>query len=206
MSNLASHAGFCLETNLIGGNMLNKISSKFHSWAKGWLVFVLVLLDVFFMGFIMPLIGGMMKGGTGLEQPIDLQFFSTPAKLFAMVASYGEYGRPFYRNVELTVDILYPIIYTLAYGLLISWLFQRGFKPDSKMQKLNVMPVGAWLFDLLENLGIVTLLSTFPAQLMAVAWLTTIFTMVKWLFAGASMLLIVIGLVMAAKNGFKKQA
>jgi uncharacterized membrane protein YozB (DUF420 family) len=58
---------------------------------------------------------------------------------------------------------------------------------------------------LLENLGIVTLLSTFPAQLTAVAWLTTIFTMVKWIFAGASVLLIVIGLVMAAKNGFRKR-
>jgi hypothetical protein len=194
-----------LEIKFIGGNMLNRISSKFHAWAKGWLVFVLMLLDVFFMGFIMPLIGGMMKGGTGLEQPMDLQFFSTPAKLFAMVASYGEFGRPFYRNVELTVDILYPIIYMLAYGLLLSWLFQRAFKPDSKMQKWNVMPIGMWLFDLLENLGIVTLLSTFPAQLTAAAWLTTIFTMVKWMFAAASMLLIVIGLVMAAKNRFRIQ-
>jgi hypothetical protein len=185
--------------------MLQKISNKFHLWAKGWLVFVLMMLDGFFMGFIMPLIGGMMKGGTGLQEPMDLQFFSTPAKLFAMAESYGEYGRAFYRNVEMTVDILYPIIYTLAFGLFISWLFRRGFKPDNKMQKLNVMPVGAWLFDLLENLGIVTLLSTFPAQLTAVAWLTTIFTMVKWVFAGASMLLMVVGLVMAAKNGFRKR-
>jgi hypothetical protein len=205
MSNLVTRAGFCLKTNFIGGNMLNRISSKFHAWAKGWLVLVLMVLDVFFMGLVMPLIGGLMKSGTGLEQPLDLMFFSTPAKIFAMIERYGEFGRPFYRNVELTVDIIYPIIYMLAYGLLLSWLFQRAFKPDSKMQKLNVMPVGMWLFDLLENLGIVTLLSTFPAQLTAVAWLTTIFTMVKWMFAGASMLLIIIGLVMAAKNGFRKR-
>jgi hypothetical protein len=184
--------------------MLNRISKKFHAWAKGWLVFVLMLLDIFFMGFIMPLVGGLMKSGTGLEQPLDLMFFSSPEKTFAMIERYGEFGRPFYRNVELTVDIIYPIIYTLAFGLLVSWLFQRGFKSDSRMQKWNLMPVGMWFFDLLENLGIVTLLSTFPAQWTAVAWLTTIFTMVKWMFAGASMLLIVIGLVMAAKNGFKK--
>ncbi len=185
--------------------MLNKISSKFHAWAKGWLVFVLMLLDGFFMGFIMPLIGGLLKDGTGTQQPMDLQFFSAPAKLFAMVESYGEYGRAFYRNVELTVDILYPVIYTLAFGLLLSWLFQRGFKSDSKMQKWNVIPVGAWLFDLLENLGIVAMLSTYPAQMTAIAWLTTIFTMIKWTFVGATILLAVIGLVMAAKNGFRKQ-
>ena len=185
--------------------MLNKISSKFHTWAKGWLVFVLMLLDGFFMGFIMPLIGGLMKDGTGLQEPIDLQFFSTPAKLFSLIESYGEYGRPFYRNVELTVDIIYPIIYTLAFGLLLSWLFQRGFQPDSKMQKWNVMPVGIWLFDLLENLGIVTMLSMWPSQPAALAWLTTIFTMIKWMFAGASMLLIVVGIVAAVRNGFRKR-
>jgi hypothetical protein len=185
--------------------MLNNISNKFHAWAKGGLVFVLMLLDMFFNVFVMPLISGLMKSGTGLEQPLDLIFFSAPDKTFAMIKRYGELGRFFYRNVELTVDIIYPIIYTLAFGLLISWLFQRGFKPDSKMQRLNVMPVGMWFFDLLENLGIVTLLSTYPARLTAVAWLTTFVSMIKWIFAGGSMLLIVIGLVMAAKNGFRKQ-
>jgi len=186
--------------------MLKNISGRFHAWAKGWFVFLMLLLDAFFMGFIMPLISGLLKDGTGTKQPMDLLFFSTPGKLFSIARSYGEFGRAFYRSVELTVDIIYPIVYTLAFGLLISWLFQRGFKADSKMQHLNIVPMGAWLFDLLENLGIVTLLSTFPAQNTAIAWLTTIFTMVKWIFAGVSMLLIVIGMVMAAKNGFNKQA
>jgi hypothetical protein len=103
------------------------------------------------------------------------------------------------------VDIIYPIVYTLFFGLLISWLFQRGFKSDSNMQKWNATPVGAWLFDLLENLGIVSMLSMWPSQPVLIAWLTTIFTMAKWLFAGASVLLVLVGLVKAAAHGFKKQ-
>ncbi len=186
--------------------MLNKISSKFHAWAKGWPVLIMMALDAFFMVIVMPMIEALMKGGAGGPGPLDLQFFSPPAKMFAMIEAYGEYGRPFYRNIELTVDIIYPIIYTIAFGLLISWFFQRGFASNSSMQKWNVMPVGAWLFDLLENLGIVTMLSTWPSQLTMIAWLTTIFTTVKWLLAAASMLLMLIGLVMAAKNGFRKQA
>ena len=187
--------------------MFDKISTKFHAWAaKGWLVLVLVALDIFFMAIVMPTIGALMKSGTGLEQPLDLMFFATPDRMFAMIERYGEFGREFYRNVELTVDLfLYPPIYTLAFGLLISWLFQRGFKSGSKMQKLNAMPVGAWFFDLLENAGIVTMLSMWPAQFIALAWLTMIFTTVKWVFVGATMLLALSGLVMAAKNGFKKQ-
>ena len=186
--------------------MLKKISSKFYSWAKGWLVLVMMALDMFFMGFIMPLIGGLMKDGTGLQQPLDLQFLWTPDKIFAMIETYGEFGRVFYRNVELTVDLfIYPPIYMLAFGLLISWLFQRGFKPDSKMMKWNVMPVGAWFFDLLENLGILTMLTAWTSQPVAIAWLTMVFTAVKWLFVGVTMLLALVGLVMAAKNGFRKK-
>ena len=185
--------------------MLTTISQKFHAWTRGWLVLILMALDVFLMAFVMPIAGALMKSGTGLEQPLDLMFFSTPEKTFAMIERYGAYTRVFYRNVELTLDILYPIVYTFAFGLLISWLFQRGFKPDHKIQKWNVAPVFAWLFDLLENVGIVTMLSVWPSQPTAVAWLTMIFTTVKWFFAFLSFGLILLGLIRAAMNGFKKQ-
>lgn len=186
--------------------MLQNLSDKYYQWAKGWLVLVLLVLDMFFAGFLMPLIGGMMQGGQGGIQPLDLMLFATPEQTFGMIENYGEFGRPFYRNVELTVDIIYPIIYLFAFGLLISWLFQRGFSPESKMMKLNVMPLGAWFFDLLENLNIVTMLSMYPAKPVALAWLLMLLTFIKWAFAVASILLILIGLVMAIKNGFKKQA
>lgn len=185
---------------------LQNISTKFHKWAKGWLVLILLALDVFFAGFLMPLIGGLMQGGQGGIQPLDVMVFSTPDRTFDMIERYGDWGRVFYRNVELTVDILYPIIYLFAFGLLISWLFQRGFSSDSKMMKLNVMPLGTWFFDLLENLNIAAMLSMHPAKPVAVAWLYMVFNVVKWLFAAASILLILAGLAMAIKNRFKKQA
>lgn len=185
--------------------MLQNISNRFYGWAKGWLVLVLLVLDVFFAGFLMPLIGGMMQGGQGGIQPLDLMMFQTPDKLFAMVANYGDSTRVFYRNVELTVDILYPIVYLFFFGLAISWLFERGFAPNSSMRKLNIVPLGAFVFDLLENATIVTLLSIFPSQPMALGWLLFLLTTIKWLFAFASIALILAGLVMALKNGFKKQ-
>ncbi|NWF63854.1 MAG: hypothetical protein HXY38_06055 [Chloroflexi bacterium] len=123
-----------------------------------------------------------------------------------MIERYGEYTRIFYRNVEWTADILYPIIYLFFFGLAISWLFERGFSANSPMRKLNVMPVGAFVSDLLENLTIVTLLSIFPSQPIALGWLLFIFTTLKWIFAFASIALMLVGLAMALKNGFKKQA
>lgn len=185
---------------------MEKLSNLLHRYAKGWLVFVLFLLDAAFMGFVMPIIGALMKGDSGGPGPLDLQFFYTPAKAYEMLASYGGYGRSFYRNVELSADIIYPIVYTLFFSLLITWLFQRGFPAGSRMQRLNVVPFGGWLFDLLENLGIVGMLSAYPSTPAALAWITAVFSLVKWLFAGASMILVLTGLVMAVKNGFKRQA
>lgn len=185
--------------------MLQNLSNKFYGWAKGWLVLVLLVLDGFFGGFLLPLIQGLMQGGSGGIMPLDLMMFATPDKLFDMIEQYGDSTRIFYRNVELTVDIIYPIVYLFFFGLAISWLFQRGFAPNSSMRKLNIMPLGAWFFDLLENIVIVILVSIFPSQPIALGWILFLLTSVKWLFAFASIGLILVGLVMAIKNGFKKQ-
>ncbi|MBL8079447.1 MAG: hypothetical protein JNM55_15890 [Anaerolineales bacterium] len=182
--------------------MLNNISDRFYKWTTGWLVLVLLVLDVFFNGFLLPLIQGMMQDGKGGVQPLDLMMFSAPSKIFEMI---GRYDRIFYRNVELSVDIIYPIVYLFFFGLLISWLFERGFSPANPIRKFNVLPAGAWLFDLLENITIVSLLAVYPSQPVVLAWVLILFSHIKWLFAGGSILLILIGLIMAIKNGFKKQ-
>ncbi len=187
--------------------MLNTISQKFHAWAKGWLVLVLLVADGLMMGYIMPLAGGILAFvANNHVTPLDLMFFYSPAQAFEMLEKYTAAGRSLYMKIELTADIIYPIIYTLFYGLLLSWLFQRGFKPDSPMQKYNVIPVGAWFFDLLENVGIVSLLVLYPAQPAALAWITMLFGLIKWTFAIGSILLALFGLVKAALNGFRKQA
>lgn len=186
--------------------MLNTLSQKFHAWTTGWRVIILLIAEALMMGYIMPLAAGIMAFAANASvMPLDLMFFYTPAEAFAMIEKYGPDGRDIYFKIELTADILYPIVYTLFYAFLLSWLFQRGFKPESRMQKYNVMPVGAFLFDLLENAGIVTMLSMYPAQPAAMAWLTMLFGSLKWLFAFASIGLVLYGLVMALRNGFKKQ-
>jgi len=185
--------------------MLKKISETLRKYANGWLVLLFFAGEVFFNAVILPARQAQMEASSGGTGPIDLQLFYTPEKVYSMVESYGEAGRASYRTFELTGDIIYPIVYTLFFSLFITWLFQRGFPPNGKMQALNVVPLGGWLFDLLENLGIVTMLSVFPSTPDGLAWITAIATLIKWLFAAATVVLILIGLVKAAMNGFRKQ-
>ena len=187
--------------------MLNVISQKFHAWTTGWRVLFLFLLDVLMMGYIMPVASAILAlAANNSVLPLDLLFFYTPAEAFAMLEKYGAAGRALYMKIELTVDLLYPIIYTLFFGLLISWLFQRAFSPDNKMQKWNAAPVGAWFFDLLENIAIVSLLAIYPSQPAALAWLTMLLGLIKWAFAFLSIGLVLVGLIGAVRNRFQKQA
>jgi hypothetical protein len=186
--------------------MLNKLSETLKKYAKGWLVLLLMAGEILFNAVILPQRQAKMEaasGGTGL---IDLLLFYTPEKVYSLIASYGDQARLAYRNFELTGDIVYPIVYTLFFSLAITWLFQRGFASNSSVHKYNVVPFGAWFFDLLENLSIVAMLSVFPSTPALLAWIAAIFTLLKWLFVVPTVLLLLIGLVMAGKNGFKKQA
>jgi hypothetical protein len=198
--------GFYKKTSTETFTMLNQISKKFHTWGTGWRVLILFVADTLMMGYVMPLAAGILAfAANNHVLPLDLMFFYTPAQAFEMIDKYGEAGRSLYLKIELTADILYPIIYTLFYGLLLSWLFQRAFKTDSPMQKLNLVPVGAWFFDLLENVGIVSMLAMSPSKSTFLAWLTIFFGSLKWAFFLATIGLALVGLVRAAINGFRKQ-
>jgi hypothetical protein len=181
--------------------MLSKFSKLFHYWARGWIILVLFAAFVVYVAITLPVLQAAPGGNI---QALDAQFFYTPEKAFSTVASYGD-AASLWSRLYLTWDIVNPILYTLTFSLFISWLFQRGFKPESKLQKLNVLPAGSGLFDLLENISIVTLLTVYPTQPVVVAWLGTVCTMLKVSFLGLSALLILTGLVKAAMNRFKKQ-
>lgn len=120
------------------------------------------------------------------------------------MASYGDAG-PFWTRIYLTWDIVNPIMYTLIMSLFISWLLKRNFKPGSKLMKMNVLPVGVGLFDLFENVGIVTLLTVYPAKPSVVAWLSAVCTLSKVILLCISIMLMLFWMFNATKNRFKIQ-
>ena len=71
--------------------MLNTISQKFHAWTSGWRVIILLVADGLMMGYVMPVASAIMAlAANASVMPLDLMFFYTPAKAFAMIEKYGE--------------------------------------------------------------------------------------------------------------------
>lgn len=179
---------------------MKKLSTWLYRNTKGWRILALLVLQVLIQATLLPRQAAKLAP-TG---PIDLLFFYTPDQAYRMVSAYGDALRAQYRTFELTVDIFYPIVYTLLLGFAISWLFNRTVDSDKTMRRMNVLPFGGWLFDLLENLAIVTMLTIYPSQPTWLAWAATLFTMVKWLFAVASLALLLYGIARLVRKALTR--
>ena len=184
--------------------MIQRLSNWLVRNAKGWLILLMMGLFFLFNLVIMPNGQKWLGGTTDEVGAIDLTFGASPRTLFEKVAAYGEQGRLAYRIFALTGDVGYPIVYSIFLGLAISYFFQRTFPAGSWLQRLNLVPFAALVFDILENLGIVGLLSTHPQQFTWLAVLTIIMNVIKWVFAGGSVVLVFIGLFGALVAKLKK--
>lgn len=182
--------------------MLSEISSKIDRWAGGRMILALIVVLIVFEAVTLPIL---QRSPGGNIEPLDARFFYTPQAAFSTIASYED-ARSFWIGVYLSWDIINPILYGLILSLLLSWTLQRSFKAESRLRRLNLLPLVAAFFDLLENASIVTLLATFPARLTLIAWLSTLCTMSKVGILGVSALMILFGIIRAAMKGFRLQS
>lgn len=123
---------------------------------------------------------------------IDLTMGFNPARTLRMVADYGPAARVYYAQTELTVDVVYPLLYGFLLAIILTLLFRhRAYKP---FEWVTLVPFAGTLFDYLENAAIVGLLTSYPAQSPALAVVGEMAKLAKWVLFGASVLLIVYGL------------
>ncbi len=179
--------------------MVQSISRFFHRMARGWLIIVLAAVFVPYILTTFPVVQS-MPGGDIVS--LDAQFFYTPQQAFATIASYGA-AAPYWIRLYLTWDILNPIFYTLLLCTVLSWLMQRSLPAESKLRLFNALPILGGLFDILENITVVILLSVYPARPEPLAWLATIFTVGKISLLAASLIAILAALAAAAANRFR---
>ncbi|KAB7731597.1 hypothetical protein F5984_05015 [Rudanella paleaurantiibacter] len=128
--------------------------------------------------------------------PIDLLFGYNPDRIMQMVAAYGPEGRAIYAQGELTIDLIYPIVYTFLLATVLSLLFRK--RPYAPFAQVNLLPLSVLFFDFCENACIVYLLKSYPATSPTVAALCSVLTTLKWLAAAAVLGLIVYGVIRRA--------
>jgi hypothetical protein len=160
-------------------------------WATRRNVLILLALELLFNIAILPVAEARIKAGSGGVGPLDLRPGYSAAQAYAALTAYQDDGRTFYLLIELTVDLIYPVIYSLFFSLTILYFLRRTPGQRPGLAALGLLPFGALLCDWAENAGIVTMLLTYPAQQPVVGLLTGLLTTCKWIFAGLSLLAVI---------------
>lgn len=182
--------------------------NRLETFATGKNVLIFLALDLILMMGVMPFLGSKMEAVSTISgKPIDLEIptYSTE-RAHSMIEGYGEAGREIYQLIELTADIAYPIVYSLAFALLILFLLKKMELGNHWLRWLALIPLVAAFADLGENISIVTMLNQFPVQSDVVAQIAGSFSLVKWCCFFLSLGSILLGLAGWALSGLKRKS
>ena len=176
--------------------MLRKISDCLYRVSSGRLAILSTVIMLLFLMLVMP--GETAKAAVYSAQtgtPDTTAIYSVD-RLLGLAAAYGAQGRQAYIHARFTFDLAFPLVYGFFLSICTSWMLKRLLSLNGRWRHLNLLPLGAVLFDLLENICAVIVMAAYPAVPSIAAYLAVVFTPVKWLFVGASF-----GLLAAASVG-----
>ena len=168
---------------------------RLHRLATGRNVAILLILDVIMMAGVMPFVTRRLKGVIGEARLLDVVIPTySPAFAHKMVAAYGAEGRALYRTFALSADLIYPLLYGFAFALLLAYLWPRVATGVGVLRFLPLIPLTAMLFDIGENLSVVTMITQYPVQSHGMARLAGFCSLMKWSLVFLTLILILKGL------------
>jgi hypothetical protein len=151
---------------------------------------------ILFVAFILRWAESEIKGFSGGTGPVDLLFNYSSDQAYQMLKSYNGEGREFYAIIELTADMVYPVIYSLLLSLLIIYLCKKLYMYESITKVAFLFPVVTLIADFFENICITIMLLNYPYKLNTIARAASLFTMMKWVFFMISLVLVLSGFLL----------
>ena len=109
-------------------------------------------------------------------------------------------GRQTYLTLQLPVDFVYPGLAAVAYTLLLTWLFNKGFSQQSPVFYLALVPAVAGLFDYLENVGIIMMVTSFPNISAATVAFASMSSVIKSVSTIGFYMLLLVGIAALARR------
>jgi len=143
-----------------------------------------------------------VSNGIGI---LDLEPNYTVEKAYSMLEAMGQVGRNFYLFRIIPQDFIFPLTYGIAFSLIILFLIHRIMPKNEPALGLAYIPLTAMLFDFLENICVIMILTQYPKQLVSVVQISNLFTMIKSSLLGFTMVMIALCvMVLLVKHGAGK--
>ncbi len=120
-----------------------------------------------------------MMFSNGMKLLDMMPFGYSPEYINSLFETLGENGRDIYLYNQIPIDMIYPFLFGIGYCLLIAYFLKKLNKLNSVCFYLCLLPLIAGLADYMENLGLVTMLTSYPDLSQISMAATNIFTIMK---------------------------
>ena len=140
---------------------------------------------------VMEFAGG-MKLPDMMPSGYDSEYVQT------LFAALGENGRQAYLYNQIPLDMIYPLLFGIAYSLLFIYFLKKTNLPWSPYFYFSFLPPIAGISDYIENIGIIIMLREYPDFSANTVSITNTFSILKSstttiYFVALIILLIVLG-------------
>jgi len=184
--------------------MINRFSDWLTKTSTGWIALSALIVFLLFSALVLPNQAATSEAETGDAGSPDTSLFYSPNDLYRWAEEYGPAGRAAYIRARLTFDVIWPLVYTVLLVTAISWVYSKAFRAGSRWQRLNLAPILAAAFDLLENTSTSIVMGRYPDQTPVIDTMAPVFTLLKWVLIGASFVSLVVGVGVGLWRWVKK--
>jgi len=96
-----------------------------------------------------------------------------------LLNTLGEDGRNAYLFHQIPVDMVYPFLFAVSYCLLLAYFLDKLGKLESRLFYFCLLPLFSGFFDYGENIGIITMLNSYPDNSDLLTQVTNVFSVLK---------------------------
>lgn len=176
-----------------GESGMKRLSDWLLGKSKLPVVIVALVIFLFFVFLVLPAqpkIGVTEDSDPGYP---DLAFWYSADHLYGIAEAYGVEGRGQYVRMRYRFDIVWPLVYVGFLATSLSWLYGK-IQVTSKLYRINLLPIFAGFFDLMENLLVSVVFLSYPGASPGLPFLAALMTMLKWSLIALSFMCLVGGL------------
>lgn len=130
---------------------------------------------------------------------LDMSVWFTPEFAYERLSSFGK-AADIYFKIR-TIDFFFPAVYAVGLACLSCAVYRKKYKNEENYRWVLFAPLAGALFDYFENIMLVILYRSLPAEYPAAATVLNYFTLIKFGLLGLSILLIVTGFLSLLKGG-----
>lgn len=182
--------------------MRNLIEKNLNGWK---ILLLFALTSIVYVIMLTVTIPYLLSCSGGMQILDMMPTGYSPRYVNSLFVGLGEIGRNAYLNDQLPMDTIYPLLFGVTYCLMLAYFIKKLGKLEGNLFYVCYLPVFAGLFDYCENIGIITMLRTYPNNLDIIAQVTNVFSILKSVLSSASFIsLIIIVVIWSLKAAFGK--